>query len=557
MITNNDYFLLDNKEILTEPTEETIKLANNILDFLKQIRPNLKNENNREIEIRLLRRDRADNFLGTFRISDFNKYTENKLIEFLTYVEDFKYCTYYSVYSFDKNILPIVNAEKKKTPKIAKNNAKDTNILVADFDNISEENFDKYYIEFISLNIEPSITIFSGHGYQCIWKLNKNYDDLMLLKKFTKQLLALGFPVDDKIKDCARLMRVPGTFNCKDLDSIIPTYIYKQTLKENKLKEYSVEDLFTKIKSISYNTEENCCSGNLQEIYPMLNIKQLPLPIQKMLQGFVEGKANNVLMFLTLYFRELGFSKGKIKEIISILAKQGTYPWDEDFVLKEVDRFFYNRQYLAKTVYLSSLKEFGYFDFQLTNNENLKINNYVMLNVKNISSKAFIIYLQMLISVHNGEENSFTLKDISDLVKCSERRLKDKLDELLKIGLLDKKRSYKKDGNSYLYYINGFLRFTEKGFTNFHIASLKLLLKQLEYKEINETQVIICLYLKQRCYNENNMCYLTLETIGNDLGFTKSTISKAFNKIEKAKLITRTKIPVTDFQYRYNYFLNY
>ena len=35
-----------------------------------------------EAEIRLLRRDRADNFLGTFRISDFNKYTENKLIEF-------------------------------------------------------------------------------------------------------------------------------------------------------------------------------------------------------------------------------------------------------------------------------------------------------------------------------------------------------------------------------------------------------------------------------------------------------------------------------------------
>lgn len=557
MITNNDYFLLENKETITEPSEKTVELANNIVDFLKQIRPNLTKENNREIEIRLLRRDKADNFLGTFRLSDFNEYTKNKLIEFLTYVENFKYCTYYSVYGFDKTILPIINDEEKKTPKIAKNNAKDTSILVADFDNISEENFDKYYIEFISLNIEPSITIFSGHGYQCIWKLDKNYDDLMLLKKFTKQLLALNFPIDNKIKDCARLMRVPGTFNCKDIDSIIPTYIYKQTTEKEKIKEYSVEDLFSKIRLNTYNTEENISVGNLQEIYPMLNIKQLPTPIHKMLQGFVEGKANNVLMFLTLYFRELGFSKGKIKEIISILAKQGTYPWDEDFVLKEVDRFFYNRQYSAKTVYLSSLKEFGYFDFQLTNNENLKINNYVMLNVKNISSKAFIIYLQMLIYVHNGEENSFTLKDISDLVKCSERRLKDKLDELLKIGLLDKKRSYKKDGNAYLYYINGFLRFTEKGFTNFHIASLKLLLKQLEYKEINETQVIICLYLKQRCYNENNMCYLTLETIGNDLGFTKSTISKAFSKIEEAKLITRTKIPVTDFQYRYNYFLNY
>lgn len=558
MIINKDYFLMEESEVFCSDKLEKEKMTDNIFSFLQQIRPNLGKEKEKTIEIRLLKRsDNSGSFLGTFKVTDYNQYTKNKFTEFLSKVHDINYCMYYSVYTFNPNIKPIVNGEEKSVTKIAKNNAIDTEILVADFDNISEDSFEEYYIKFIALNIEPSITIFTGHGFQCIWKLNCIYDDKRLLKKFTEILITNQFPVDNKIKDCSRLMRTPYSFNCKNPNSIIPTYIYKKTEKENKtIKTYTVENLFS---TLNYKEDEDIIIKELplEELYPMLEINSLPKPIQEMLKGFVKGKANSVLMFLTLYFRELGFSKGKIKEIISILCKQGTYPWEEDIVLKEVDRFFYNREYSAKTVYITNLKEYGFIDFQLTNNEKLKINNYIFLNLKEISSKAFVTYLQMLISIHCGKENLFSIKDIAQLVKCSERRLKPKLDELQQIGLVDKKRSYKKDGESYSYYINGFLKFTEKGFTNFNIATLRLLLKQLEFKELNETQVVICLYLKQKCYENNDMCYLTLEKIGNDLGFTKSTISKAFVRIEELNLITRAKIKITDFQYRYNYYINY
>ena len=556
---NKDFFISDTETNFPAPKKKDLEeLKNNVFNFLKQIRPNLNTEKDTAIEIRLLRRDKKSLYLGSFIVRDFNKYTQSRFLDFLTKVQEIPYCMYYSVYSFNPNILPESNREIKEITKIAKNNAIDTSILVADFDDISEEDFEEEYINFISLDIEPSITLFSGHGYQCIWLIEKTTDK-NILKKFTKGLLSSGFKVDSKIKDCARLMRIPGSFNYKDKNNPIDTYIMGNNKKD--LKTYSVEHIFSKLNT--KNEPEETFINNtftikeLEEKYPMLNFSEIPTPIIEMLKGFRKGYANNVLMFLTLYFRELGYSKGKIKSIVKVLSTLGSYPWSEEEVFKEVDRFFYNRNYSAKSIYFSALKEYGYIDFNFINNEKLKIDNYIISDIKNISNKSFVVYLCMLIENHHTKKEKFTIKEISDLVKISTRHIKTRLDELIKIGLIDKQRSNKKEGGEYQYFINKYAKFTDLGFTNFHIATLKLLLKQLEYKEINETQLVICLYLKHKCYHEKDYCFLTQEKIAEDLGLNRSTISKSFIRIEELKLITRSKVNLSDFQYRYDYFINF
>lgn len=556
MFKNKDFFILDTET--NHPIEQPLDietLKNDTFSFLKTIRPNLNTEKNLAIEIRLLRRDKKSVYLGSFIIRDYNKYTQSRFLDFLEKVKNIPYCMYYSVYSFNPNILPKTGEELKSISKIAKNNAYDTSILVADFDNISEEKFEDEYINFVSLNIEPSITIFSGHGYQCIWCI-ENSTDKNILKKFTKLLINKGFDVDEKIKDSARLMRIPGSYNCKDRKNPIKTHIMSNENKE--ITRYKSDDILSKLSSETYIADNKTFTDNeLKEKYPMLNIEDLPKPIIEMLKGFKKGYANNVLMFLTLYFRDLGFSKGKIKSIMSVLSSLGDYPWAENEVFKEVDRFFHNKNYSAKAIYISALKEYGYIDFKVTNNEFLKIENYIISDIKDITNKSFVVYLCMILENHLTQKNSFTLVDISNIVKISTRHIKPRLDELLKIGLIDKQRGNKKDGQSYVYLINKYSRFSELGFTNFHIATLRLLLKQLEYKEINETQLVICLYLKHKCYNNSDYCYLTQEKIANDLGLTRTTITKSFAKIEELKLITRTKINLSDFQYRYDYFINF
>lgn len=557
MFKNKDFFILDTKSHYP-PTQklDLEELRDNTFSFLKKIRPTLNSEKDTAIEIRLLRRDKKSVYLGSFIVRDFNKYTRGRFLDFLKKVDDIPYCMYYSVYSFNPNILPEINGENKLIPKIAKNNVIDTNILVADFDNITEEDFEEEYINFVSLNIEPSLTMFSGHGYQCIWLIDK-IADKSILRKFTKALLSSGFKVDQNIKDSARLMRMPGSFNNKDKENPIKT---KLLINVEEPKKYTVTDIFNKLVPLSVEekiTETKIKETDLIKLYPMLNFSELPSPIIEMLKGFKKGYANNVLMFLTLYFRELGYSKGKIKSIIKILSTLGDYPWEENIVLKEVDRFFYNKNYSARSIYLSALKDYGYIDFRVINNEKLKLDNYIISYIKDISNKAFVVYLCLLIEKHNTQKNSFTLKEISDLVKISTRHVKQRIDELINLQLIDKKRANKKEKGEYLYTINSYARFTELGFTTFHIATLKLLLKQLEFKEINETQLVICLYLKHKCYNNTSFCYLTQEKIAEDLGLTRTTITKAFSKIEELKLITRSKVNLSDFQYRYDYFINF
>ena len=610
--------LIEEYEKLPKLTEEEVrKQAEGIFNFLKLTHPYINNKkifykegraaeeqinaDSVAIEIRALRRDRPDRpYYKSFKLYRFAGTELERLYNFLLELnsKEIPYCLYYSVYCFDNNIMA-VNKQGKKSEswnnKIAINNAIATQILIVDFDDITEDEFMLERLKLARLGIE-TLDVFSGHGFQSIILLNRMTEDKDLLKRFTNLMLKKGFKADPKIKDCARIMRLPYTYNSKELTktnvenpTILKTFIYNETEKrynleyvlerleslesvteleeikeveeieekvvraevitENKVK--NVIQLKDSLEDLAYNKER------LAELYTMLDVESLPEPILKMLEGFRMGYANSMLLFLTLYLKEQGYSKSTIIEAMQILSKQDkfNYAWDKNIVKNEVNRFYYS-QYDWRCIFCNGLQQFGYVEYNLTDKSVITINNYVFNNLNKISSSAFYIYVKLLLNQNKTGQSIYTINEISEITKLSRRSIIQHLDDLCKTKILDKKRSNRRLKEEYTYMISVFLR-TDLGFTKVNEGTIKLLNKMIEYKEINNTQLVVALYFKFVCYGGKTESNIGQETMADALGVNQSTISRCVDKLEKVDLIHKEKEDISDFKYKYHYTIHY
>ncbi|KKN44605.1 hypothetical protein LCGC14_0691430 [marine sediment metagenome] len=85
--------------------------------------------------------------------------------------------------------------------------------LFADFDNVTVEDIKKLLS---SADFpEPTITIFSGHGVHCYWRLTKPISDLSQWTLYQKRLIQT-LNSDKSIHDPPRIMRLPGFMNHKE-----------------------------------------------------------------------------------------------------------------------------------------------------------------------------------------------------------------------------------------------------------------------------------------------------------------------------------------------------
>ena len=82
------------------------------------------------------------------------------------------------------------------------------------------------------------------------------------MRNFTELILRKGFDVDPAIVDCARVMRMPYSFNCKELDSRNSYHsksnpkVIKTALVEITEKRYAVKDIFDRIGNLPDNPLE-------------------------------------------------------------------------------------------------------------------------------------------------------------------------------------------------------------------------------------------------------------------------------------------------------------
>lgn len=612
--------IVEEYERLPRLTEEEVKeQAEGIFNFLKLTHPYIEdkkifyksglapeeqiNADSVAIEIRALRRDRPDRpYYRSFKLYRFAETELQRLYKFLLELnsKEIPYCLYYSVYCFDNNIMA-VNKQGKKSEswnnKIAINNAIATQVLVMDFDDITEDEFMLERIKLARLGIE-TLDVFSGHGFQSIILLNEMIEDKDLLKRFTNLMLNKGFKVDHKIKDCARIMRLPFTYNSKELSktniknpTILKTFIYSNTEErynleyvlerleglesvtesQKTIEEIEIKEIEEKVKTevITENKVRNVIQlkdsledltynkERLAELYTMLDIESLPEPILKMLEGFRMGYANSMLLFLTMYLKEQGYPKSTIIKAMQILAEQDrfNYAWNKNVVKLEVNRFYYS-SYDWRSIFTTELQGFGYVEYSLKDKSTLIINNYVFNNLNKISSSAFYIYLKLLLKQDMTGQKVFTINEICEAVGYKRRAIFKHLDDLVKVKLIDKKRKNRRSGEEYLYYLSIFT-VDNIGFTKISKGSIKLLLNMVDFKQINQTQLTICMYFKHICYGGKTEANIGQESLANALGVARTTITESFKKIEETELIYREKEEISDFKFKYNYTIHY
>lgn len=99
--------------------------------------------------------------------------------------------------------------------------------------------------------VQPSIVVNSGHGFHCYWLLDKQYemtaDDIKALSARLHKITQA-----DKTFDAARILRLPGSTNCKDMANIKMCRAIKS--EESR---YTLEQITTWIEAVEKQRAED------------------------------------------------------------------------------------------------------------------------------------------------------------------------------------------------------------------------------------------------------------------------------------------------------------
>ena len=514
---------LTEKELLQQ-TEEQVK-------FLTTIYPNLVEDTFQEccIEIRPIKRLKDLEYTRSLNIWRLDNKGIEQLLDFNKKVNGKEFCVYYSSFALNYDI----KSEGYQIGKVNNENARYTTILPLDFDEQSLTEITKQLDILRSLDIE-FITVFTGNGIQALILLNKKVYDTKILKKWTTLLISKGFRVDDSIVDCARVLRLPYTFNCKQFDinnkkyshdaieiatevwewtekrydildifnkiqtlpSIIPSTKEEieelkelETVKKVEFEENSIKDISTNKKKEKINEIFEVIKSDIEVVkdqYKYINIKQIPDAAVNMLYQTPEGLRNDTLLFLVPYLRNtLKLSEKQVIETIKVWGSRCTTPYTSDFAEDEAKRILnYKSQYKYGKYTDNMQKAFGPLEIHIyKKNNTVEIYNDIFDNggIIKISDAAFKIYLHL--ELNKDKKESYTIKEIEELTSIPSVTIRRNIKDLIRYGYIRRKTTYKKNKESYLYSLSEY-RSRATGVTIFNKATLKLMLMDLTDGEI-------------------------------------------------------------------------
>lgn len=328
------------------------------------------------------------------------------------------HCLYHGVYNIDTNIAPISQKGVVAKTKLASNSAHYTTFVVVDIDGINISKYLEYKKIFIEKGLESN-DLFTGHGVQMSFVLDKPSTDLYLLEKFfhlCKDVIGIE-EADAKVIDPGRIVRAGG-FNSKGAlegDKFFGKNIIKTKVLASTDRRYSLTFIFEKfgveyvenrrklnekryqqgswenpadypywdehvghiqretaqILKYGYTekkSEIDVVSLSLDELYPALDVGKLPEGCRSMLYGFREGFADNALFFLTIKLRELNYSEETVVDAMLTLATLDThgYAWEESGYIEEKVSKIYNSNYMnaRKDDYMALQREFGALEME-------------------------------------------------------------------------------------------------------------------------------------------------------------------------------------------------
>ena len=571
----------DEVPVFTETQIE--KQLNKQLKFLKVIYPWLSEDNYQDgcIELRPIKRDVKAKYIRSYNTWRLEEKDINSLRDFLKLVNGQGYCLYYSIFTFD-----YTKTNGKQKGKINNDNALYTSILGVDFDNITWKEFKAEKEKLTKLGIE-TIDIFTGHGFQSIILLKEKVYDKEIIKKFTELLISKGFKADGAIKDCARVFRMPYSFNCKSLDTknkhfsegIIPTTdvnwtkrryhlvdVFKAlntlptvieqstTLELDTIKTEPITIVEKKIKLEEIKEIKNIKIENLNTLYgELIDIERLPEPIQKMLHGSQSGLRNKVMLFIIPFLRNsLGLNIQTIKAILTIWGSLCIPSLNKEFIEQETDRIYKYGFKGRQGKYTEELrKAYGYLEFnKFTRQNKILIPNAIFEDFDVISDGAVKIYLVMKLAEQIDGIKEFTKQDIQQEAGIVERTLERNIKDLVAMGYVCKRKSNRRNGEQYIYYINPYFSSTN-GFT-----MLENILVKSMTNELTDGEMKLYTYLCFMIGSAKNDCWASQKYLAKKIGKTQQGVSLLTTKLCEKKYINKKTIDKDNIKHC-TYNLNY
>lgn len=160
--------------------------------------------------------------------------------------------------------------EKGQRERVKIEDVEVVNCLFAEFDLADGQDANHLLNSIRSLDTPPSVIIFSGGGYHCYWLLAQTYhidsDDArqrIIEIQYAWDGLVTG---DNHVKDLARVLRVPGTYNRKP--EYAPNYPQVEIVQFDLDQLYELDELTTQVESIINATraKKSTSSANVMPV---------------------------------------------------------------------------------------------------------------------------------------------------------------------------------------------------------------------------------------------------------------------------------------------------
>lgn len=549
-----------NEEILTRLESASIDILG-VLDFLQRIHNEI--EFNHRVEIKCLP-IKKDNKVISIALYGFGIENQLMLLKKLDKLNLKEYNIYYSLYRYELTDI--------KRRMINRTNSRCTSVLALDFDKIDSVKKDELYKFFTAKDIRPMI-VSSGYGYHFLFRLNKTYYDTNLLANFNGLVIEeLGLPADSSVKDCARVLRLPFTFNCKKVLNEDGTTDYSKalacTVVQYSGNMYSAEELFEKLGG-SYNyslavEDDTLVEGvdasyfkSLQEVVKThykgcLKHLDLPLNILQMLcVGGREGARNEGLMYLIYFFKNyLNYNKLELKRLITQWNKLTTKSLDTKELESTFERLFkrnYGCEYSKKLQDIYGKKDTKSYTkikkLVLDNKvQNVIIPNklFMYMDKLNITGvRIFLYYLLITNRVKLSDKYfSYVLKeDLANAAGVSGRTLDRYLKVLIKHQLLNYTKlptslitSLKAEGKK----VNGNTKaLTLHNSIQLNTNYTKITKDMLQYLLVDLSDIggVLYVYTYSQLQRLGSDFNLSQVTIGNKLNISQGAVSTGYKEL--------------------------
>ncbi len=558
--------------------EEAQAQLNSICDFLALVHPSLVNapEGFRPcVEIRPILRGKKDFALSkSLNLWDLSSESISRLREFLKLHHGQPTCIYYSVFTYDNHMKSMTKrGTQAKAGKITVASALDTSEIALDFDGIGYEDYTRLVDRLEEMGIH-ALWVFTGHGYQAHILLDEPLKDKSILKSFVFLARAKGFDCDPACVDPARVMRLPGTRNCKCFTS--ETYAYERNdppqckiTKESDAR-YSLESImasFEALPTVNEDDEKVYLNGReessnqkatkpqktdnaaamssdsfeLRRIeYPFIQDFDLPEAVSKMLSYVAEGHRNKVLGALMKYFsKQHRLGKEPLHQIFSLWAQEACDPvYDEDEFEADFNRFYF----FGGLNYDTSLARiYGPIDFsgliELRKKE-LFIPHKFFKAFDKLSGQAIRLYLGIKMLEHTEEDA--TLERLAELLSISVRSLRTTIQELTDNGMVYVTTGVRKLKIPNTYHTD---RFNSKkaGYMSLSYNDIKAYVTELyEPGSRGNGELKVYLHLRWKFYSGN--IFVSQITLGETLGLAQNSISVIVNRLQDRHFLKIEKV---------------